>query len=104
MVVAPHIEKAGAGDPHDVNRPTLSAMALADLKAREIDIVTIGQYLRPTPQHLPIQRYATPDEFREYARLGKEMGLRHVESGPLVRSSYHAWDQLKATTAASPAS
>ncbi len=70
---------------------------LADLKARDIDIVTIGQYLRPTPQHLPIQRYATPDEFREYARLGHEMGLRHVESGPLVRSSYHAWDQLKAS-------
>jgi lipoic acid synthetase len=45
-------------------------------------------------------RYATPDEFREYARLGKEMGLRHVESGPLVRSSYHAWDQLKGATSA----
>jgi len=73
---------------------------LRDLKARDIDIVTIGQYLRPTPQHLPIVRYATPDEFREYARLGEEMGLRHVESGPLVRSSYHAWDQLKATTSA----
>ncbi|HEX8727058.1 MAG TPA: lipoyl synthase [Ktedonobacterales bacterium] len=73
---------------------------LRDLKARDIDIVTIGQYLRPTPQHLPIVRYATPDEFREYARLGKEMGLRHVESGPLVRSSYHAWDQLKGATSA----
>ncbi|MGH2505443.1 MAG: lipoyl synthase [Ktedonobacterales bacterium] len=73
---------------------------LRDLKARDIDIVTIGQYLRPTPQHLPIVRYATPDEFREYARLGREMGLRHVESGPLVRSSYPAWDQLKATTSA----
>ncbi|HEY7851268.1 MAG TPA: lipoyl synthase [Ktedonobacterales bacterium] len=76
---------------------------LRDLKEREIDIVTIGQYLRPTPQHLPIVRYATPDEFREYARLGKAMGLRHVESGPLVRSSYHAWDQLKATTDAAAA-
>ena len=73
---------------------------LRDLKARDIDIVTIGQYLRPTPQHLPIVRYATPEEFREYARLGKEMGLRHVESGPLVRSSYHAWDQLKGATSA----
>ncbi|HEX8995065.1 MAG TPA: lipoyl synthase [Ktedonobacterales bacterium] len=76
---------------------------LRDLKERDIDIVTIGQYLRPTPQHLPIVRYATPDEFREYARIGKEMGLRHVESGPLVRSSYHAWDQLKASNAAVPA-
>ncbi len=77
---------------------------LADLRQRDIDIVTIGQYLRPTPQHLPIQRYATPAEFREYAQIGKEMGLRHVESGPLVRSSYHAWDQVKASKAATPAS
>ncbi|HEX6123371.1 MAG TPA: lipoyl synthase [Ktedonobacterales bacterium] len=67
---------------------------LRDLRAREVDIVTIGQYLRPTPDHLPIERYVTPAEFREYARIGKEMGIRHVESGPLVRSSYHAWDQL----------
>ena len=77
---------------------------LRDLKERDIDIVTIGQYLRPTLDHLPIQRYATPDEFREYARIGKELGLRHVESGPLVRSSYHAWDQLKASESAAPAS
>ena len=77
---------------------------LRDLREREIDIVTIGQYLQPTPQHLPIERYATPAEFREYAREGKAMGIRHVESGPLVRSSYHAWDQLAATEAASAAS
>jgi lipoic acid synthetase len=69
---------------------------LRDLHAHAVDIVTIGQYLRPTSEHLPIERYYTPAEFREYARIGKEMGLRHVESGPLVRSSYHAWDQLKA--------
>ncbi len=75
---------------------------LRDLKERDIDIVTIGQYLRPTLDHLPIQRYAPPEEFREYARIGKELGLRHVESGPLVRSSYHAWDQLKASEAATP--
>ena len=75
---------------------------LRDLKERDIDIVTIGQYLRPTLDHLPIQRYATPEEFREYARIGKEMGLRHVESGPLVRSSYHAWDQLKASESSAP--
>jgi lipoic acid synthetase len=73
---------------------------LRDLRAREVDIVTIGQYLRPTPDHLPIERYVTPAEFREYARLGKEMGIRHVESGPLVRSSYHAWDQLHAAETA----
>jgi lipoic acid synthetase len=73
---------------------------LADLHAHAVDIVTIGQYLRPTPDHLPIERYAPPEEFREYARLGKEMGIPHVQSGPLVRSSYHAWDQVEAMNGA----
>ncbi len=73
---------------------------LRDLRARDVDVVTIGQYLRPSPQHLPIERYATPDEFREYARIGREMGFRNVYSGPLVRSSYHAWDQVKSLDAA----
>ena len=68
---------------------------LRDIRARNVDIVTIGQYLRPSPDHLPIERYAPPDEFREYARIGREMGFRNVYSGPLVRSSYHAWDQVK---------
>ena len=87
----------GLGETHDE-----IVDALRDLKAREIDIVTIGQYLRPTLDHLPIERYYTPAEFREYARIGKELGLRHVESGPLVRSSYHAWDQLQAAEASAP--
>jgi len=69
---------------------------LRDLRERRVDIVTIGQYLQPTKEHLPITRYVTPEEFREYAREGVALGFRHVESGPLVRSSYHAWDQLKA--------
>ena len=81
----------GVGEEHDEVLALLS-----DIRARGVDIVTIGQYLQPTPDHLPIQRYVTPDEFREYAREGKAMGFRHVESGPLVRSSYHAWDQVKA--------
>lgn len=68
---------------------------LRDIRTHNVDIVTIGQYLRPSPQHLPIERYVTPDEFREYARIGREMGFRNVYSGPLVRSSYHAWDQVK---------
>ncbi|MGH2487233.1 MAG: lipoyl synthase, partial [Ktedonobacterales bacterium] len=68
---------------------------LRDLRARDVDIITIGQYLQPTPQHLPIERYVTPEEFREFRAIGMEMGFRHVESGPLVRSSYHAWDQVK---------
>ncbi|MGZ3679448.1 MAG: lipoyl synthase [Ktedonobacterales bacterium] len=67
-----------------------------DLHAADVNILTIGQYLQPSHEHLPIERYVTPEEFREYAREGRAMGFRHVESGPLVRSSYHAWDQVKA--------
>lgn len=74
---------------------------LQDMHDHQIDIVTIGQYLRPSFQHLPIERYVPPEEFREYAKIGKQIGFKHVESGPLVRSSYHAWDQAKAAEAAS---
>jgi lipoic acid synthetase len=80
----------GLGETHDE-----IVDLLRDIRARNVDIVTIGQYLRPSPDHLPIERYAPPDEFREYARIGREMGFRNVYSGPLVRSSYHAWDQVK---------
>jgi len=80
----------GLGETHD----EIVAL-LGDIRAHNVDIVTIGQYLRPSPQHLPIERYVPPDEFREYARIGREMGFRNVYSGPLVRSSYHAWDQVK---------
>ena len=64
--------------------------ALADLRAVGVDIVTIGQYLRPTPRHRPVHRYVHPDEFDEYRAYGERLGIPHVESGPLVRSSYHA--------------
>jgi lipoic acid synthetase len=64
--------------------------ALADLRAVGVDIVTIGQYLRPTARHRPVHRYVTPEEFEEYAAFGRALGIPHVESGPLVRSSYHA--------------
>ena len=80
----------GLGETHDEIVETMR-----DIKARDVDILTIGQYLRPSPHHLPIERYVPPDEFREYARIGREMGFRNVYSGPLVRSSYHAWDQVK---------
>ncbi len=66
--------------------------ALADLRAVGVDIVTIGQYLRPTARHRAIHRYVHPDEFAEYKRFGEGIGIPHVESGPLVRSSYHAKD------------
>jgi lipoic acid synthetase len=55
-----------------------------------VDILTLGQYLRPSPRHLPIVRYVTPEEFADLGRAAREMGFGHVESGPLVRSSYHS--------------
>jgi lipoic acid synthetase len=64
--------------------------ALADMRSVGVDIITIGQYLRPTTQHRPVHRYVHPDEFAEYRAYGEGLGIPHVESGPLVRSSYHA--------------
>ena len=69
---------------------------LRDLRASRVDILTLGQYLRPSPKHLPILRYVPPEEFAEFRRIGYEMGFGHVESGPLVRSSYHAHDAVGA--------
>jgi len=73
--------------------------AMRDLRAQGVDILTLGQYLRPSDRHLPIARYYTPEEFTDLRRLGLEMGYRHVEAGPLVRSSYHAWEQVARATA-----
>ena len=67
---------------------------LKDLSQIDIDIVTIGQYLRPTQRHRPIHRYAPKEEFEEYKIIGQELGIPHIESGPLVRSSYHAKDSF----------
>jgi lipoic acid synthetase len=67
---------------------------MRDLRASNVDILTLGQYLRPSPKHLPIIRYVSVEEFAELKRLSLEMGFRHVESGPLVRSSYHAADAV----------
>ena len=67
--------------------------AMADLAAQKTDILTLGQYMQPTREHLPIVRYVHPDEFAEYKKIGEHMGFKHVESGPLVRSSYHAFEQ-----------
>ena len=67
---------------------------MEDLVRNSVDILTAGQYLQPTPAHLPVERFVPPDEFRAVAERGKAMGLRHVEAGPLVRSSYHAANQI----------
>jgi lipoic acid synthetase len=69
---------------------------MRDLRAHQVDILTIGQYLRPSSLHLPVYRYVHPDEFREFHEVGMELGFRWVESGPLVRSSYHAEGQAQA--------
>ena len=72
---------------------------LADMRAVGVDLVTIGQYLRPTPRHRRVHRYVHPDEFARYAAEGERLGLSHVEAGPLVRSSYHAKESLRAAHA-----
>jgi lipoyl synthase len=71
-------------------------IVMRDLRGVDVDILTLGQYLRPSDGHIPIDRYVTPDEFRHLRDVGMAMGFRHVESGPLVRSSYHAWEQVQA--------
>jgi lipoic acid synthetase len=68
---------------------------LADMRAVGVDLVTIGQYLRPTFHHRRVHRYVHPDEFARYANEGRRLGIAHVEAGPLVRSSYHARESLE---------
>ncbi len=70
-----------------------------DLGGRGVDILTVGQYLRPSRDHLPIARFYTPEEFRELREEALRFGFRHVESGPMVRSSYHAHEQADSTSA-----
>ncbi len=67
---------------------------MQDLRAVQVDILTLGQYLQPTPKHLPVAEFIEPAQFDYYKKLGLEMGFRYVESGPLVRSSYHAEKHL----------
>ena len=67
--------------------------ALRDLRAHDVDMITIGQYLQPSVHHHPVVRYWTPEEFDELHKVGMAMGFTHVASGPLVRSSYHADQQ-----------
>ena len=84
----------GIGEqPHEIDH------VMDDLIATNVDILTLGQYLQPTPKHLPVDRWVTPAEFDEWKRVGEAKGLRHVESGPLVRSSYHAEKQVNAHAA-----
>lgn len=72
---------------------------MRDLRAHQVEILTLGQYLRPSLKHLPVIRYVPPEEFAEFRSQGLEMGFRHVEAGPLVRSSYHAAEAVAGQTA-----
>ncbi len=77
--------------------------AMADLREASVDILTLGQYLRPSPMHIPVARWVTPDEFATWKRVGEAAhGFKHVESGPLVRSSYHAKEQAREVVAGGP--
>src|SRR5579862_4693306 len=78
----------------ETNEEVLEVMR--DLRYVDVDILTLGQYLRPSNDHIELDRYVTPDEFKMLYREGMQMGFKHVESGPLVRSSYHAWEQVQA--------
>jgi hypothetical protein len=69
---------------------------MRDLRRSDVNILTLGQYLRPSDSHLPVARYYTPDEFAELEALGLSMGFTHVQASPLTRSSYHAWEQVTA--------
>ena len=71
-------------------------VVMRDLRAVDVDILTLGQYLRPSDAHIELDRYVTPEEFAHLKRAGMDLGFKHVESGPLVRSSYHAWEQVQA--------
>ncbi len=75
----------GLGETHEEILETMQ-----DLRSVQVDILTLGQYLQPTPKHLPVAEFVTPERFATYKEIGLEMGFRYVESGPLVRSSYHA--------------
>lgn len=79
--------------------------SMRDLREASVDILTLGQYLRPSEHHVPLDRWVTPDEFRRWKEIGeRELGFGHVESGPLVRSSYHAKEQARTTLAGGPGS
>ena len=84
-------------------QPEEIRQAMSDLREAAVDILTLGQYLRPSPQHIPVARWVAPDEFATWKRVGEEeLGFKHVESGPLVRSSYHAKEQAREVEAGGP--
>jgi lipoic acid synthetase len=106
--LAAHLEGAKRshdllGQRDDLRPPSIAGeeqseieCVIDDLVAIRCDILTLGQYLQPTANHLPVERWVHPDEFADWKVRGEARGIRHVESGPLVRSSYHAEKQVHA--------
>ena len=97
LAVLQHARKVSPGTPTKSGlmlglgeRPDEVLEVMRDLRANGVEVLTLGQYLRPSPKHLPIVRYVPPEEFDDFRRAGYKMGFGHVEAGPLVRSSYHA--------------
>jgi lipoic acid synthetase len=74
-------------------------VCMRDLRRSDVNILTLGQYLRPSAGHLPVARYYAPGEFAELREIGLDLGFTHVQASPLTRSSYHAWDQARAAGA-----
>jgi lipoyl synthase len=101
------LERAKEIDPRTVTKTGLMVglgettdellQVFRDLATKHVDILTVGQYLRPSKDHLPVKRLVPPEEFRFLKEEALKMGFRHVESGPLVRSSYHAHEQAEST-------
>lgn len=100
MAVLHHLKKSGLERTKSGimlglgEEPKEVVQTLEDLRAAEVDIVTIGQYLQPSAKHLAVQRFVEPKEFKEYKQIGLAIGFKYIESGPLVRSSYHAEKHL----------
>lgn len=90
---------AGLGESREEIKETMT-----EIRSWDVDILTIGQYLQPSKKHLPVARFYTPDEFEELKKFGVELGFKWVESAPLVRSSYHAAEQVRALKAQSQGS
>jgi lipoic acid synthetase len=87
----------GMGETRDELVETMS-----DLRSVDVNILTLGQYLRPSPRHVPVEKFYRPEEFQELAELGRSLGFAHVEAGPLVRSSYHAKRQVATAFSSAP--
>ena len=92
------LERVVFAPPSSLKNLILTPSDMEDLRSVDCDLLTIGQYMRPSEMHIPVDRFYTPAEFDELRRIGESLGFKHVASGPLVRSSYHADEQQAAAS------